>query len=49
MRRGTRIAIIGLFLVLFAATAVQVYIATRERDLYPGPVAGTPFPTTSTR
>lgn len=47
MRPGTRIAIIGLFLVLLAATAVQVYIATRDRELYPGPVPGTPLPETT--
>lgn len=46
MRPGTRIAIIALFALLLAAAAVQFAIASQDRAPYPGPLPGTPLPTT---
>jgi hypothetical protein len=44
MRPGTRIVIIGLFLVIGVAAVFQ-YLAGHKDVRYPGPVNGTPFPT----
>lgn len=45
MRKGTLVAIVVLFLVLGAAAIYQMVLATRDRQPYPGPVSGTPLPT----
>lgn len=45
MRRFTLITIICLFLLIGAAAVYQMAIASGDRPLYPGPVPGTPFPT----
>jgi hypothetical protein len=45
VRRGTLIAIICLFLALGAAAAYQLALASGGGPRYPGPVLGTPYPT----
>ena len=45
MRKGTLVAIVVLLLVLGAAAIYQLVLATRDRQPYPGPVSGTPLPT----
>ena len=44
MRRFTLITIICLAVLLAGAAVVQLVIASADRDPYPGPVAGTPYP-----
>ena len=46
MRPGTRIVIIVLFVVIGVAAVFQ-YLAGHKDVRYPGPVKGTPFPTTA--
>jgi hypothetical protein len=48
VRRFTLITIICLVVLLAAAAVVQLVIATGDRDPYPGPVPGTPYPVAST-
>jgi hypothetical protein len=45
VRRGTLIAIICLFVALGAAAVYQMALASRDGVRYPGPVPGTPLPT----
>jgi hypothetical protein len=45
VRRGTLIAIICLFLALGAAALYQMVLASNDGVRYPGPVPGTPYPT----
>ena len=45
MRRFTLITLICLFLLIGAAAIYQMAIANGGRARYPGPVPGTPFPT----
>jgi hypothetical protein len=47
MRRFTLITIICLAVLLAGAAVVQLVIAGADRDPYPGPVAGTPYPVPS--
>jgi hypothetical protein len=47
VRRFTLITIICLVVLLAGAAVVQLVIASADRDPYPGPVAGTPYPVPS--
>ncbi len=47
MRRGTLVAIVVLFVLIGAAGAYQLMLATRDHEPFPGPVSGTPFPTSA--
>jgi hypothetical protein len=47
VRPGTRIAIVALFALLLGAAVWQFVIASQDRAPYPGPVPGTPLPTTT--
>jgi hypothetical protein len=44
VRRFTLITIICLVVLLAAAAVAQLVIASADREPYPGPVPGTPFP-----
>jgi len=44
MRRGTLIVIICLFLAIGAAAVYQMALASGDGPRYPGPVPGTPYP-----
>jgi hypothetical protein len=46
VRRGTLITIICLFVLIGVAAVYQMVIASGDRQRYPGPGLGTPFPTT---
>jgi hypothetical protein len=45
VRRATLITIICLFLLIGVAAVYQMVIGSGDRR-YPGPVSGTPYPTT---
>jgi len=45
VRRFTLITIICLFVLITAAAAYQLVLATRDQERYPGPAPGTPLPT----
>ena len=45
MRKGTLVAIVALFLLIGGAAVYQLILASREHEPFPGPVSGTPFPT----
>ncbi len=47
MRRFTLITIICLLALLAAAAIYQIVLASRNHKPYPGPVSGTPFPSTT--
>lgn len=47
MRRWTLLTIIALFLLIGAAAAYQVALASRDQAPFPGPVTGTPLPEVS--
>lgn len=47
MRRGTLVAVVVLFLLIVGAAVYQLVLATRDREPFPGPVSGTPFPTST--
>lgn len=44
MRRWTFITLVVLFLVIVAAAAFQIALASRDQGPFPGPVSGTPLP-----
>jgi len=45
VRRFTLITIICLFVLIAAAAAYQLVLASRDQERYPGPEVGTPLPT----
>jgi hypothetical protein len=45
VRRITLIMIVCLFLLLVGAAIVQLVLANRDVERFPGPVPGTPLPT----
>ncbi|HVH53173.1 MAG TPA: hypothetical protein VNA32_03485 [Actinomycetota bacterium] len=47
MRRFTLITIICLAVLLVGAAVAQLVIAGGDREPYPGPVSGTPYPVRS--
>jgi hypothetical protein len=47
VRRFTLITIVVLFLLIVAAAIYQLMLADGDRARFPGPVPGTPFPSTS--
>jgi hypothetical protein len=47
VRRWTLITLVCLFLMLAGAAVYQLVLAGRDVERYPGPVEGTPFPTSS--
>ncbi|HXF37714.1 MAG TPA: hypothetical protein VNO17_11130 [Actinomycetota bacterium] len=44
MRRFTAITLIALGVLLVAAAAWQLRLASQDRGPYPGPIPGTPLP-----
>ncbi len=48
VRRFTLITLICLFLLIGAAAVYQMVLASGDRPRYPGPVPGTPLPTSVT-
>ena len=47
MRRFTLITLVVLFLLIVAAAIYQLALANSDRPRFPGPVPGTPLPSSS--
>jgi hypothetical protein len=45
VRPFTKLTLIVLFALILVSAVAQMLLATRDREPYPGPVSGTPYPT----
>jgi hypothetical protein len=45
VRKGTLVVVVLLFLLIGGAAVYQLMLAGRGRERFPGPVPGTPYPT----